>query len=216
DRNAYVDAGGINRLDGFDDGIDLRAEVTSAKTFDRTYDVTKAPESSPDQIKAAITQIFYVTNWLHDYWYDSGFDEKSGNAQLSNYGRGGVEGDPLRAEAQDEANGGTANNANMSSFTDGKSPRMQMYVWNPSPLRPSDPFRDGTIDNTVVAHEWGHYLHHRLVFCGSPSCDGMSEGWADLNALMLVIKDGDTFDNGKVYPLAQYATSGIIANFAYF
>jgi hypothetical protein len=47
---------------------------------------------------------------------------------------------------------------------------------------------DGTIDNTVVAHEWGHYLHHRLVPCGSASCGGMSEGWADFNALMMVVR----------------------------
>jgi hypothetical protein len=210
DRNDTVDEAGTHHNDGYDDGIDIRADVTASKTFDRTFDPTRAPNVTTDQVKAAVTQIFYVTNWLHDYWYDSGFDEKSGNAQLSNYGRGGIEGDPLRAEAQDEADDGTANNANMSSFVDGKSPRMQMYVWNGTPLR------DGTIDNTVVSHEWGHYLHHRLVFCGSPSCDGMSEGWADFDALMLVIKDGDTFDGGKVYPLAQYATSGLIPNYAYF
>jgi hypothetical protein len=215
DRNDYVDDAGSHHNDGYDDGVDIRADVTGAKTFDRVYDVTKAPNVNSDQIKAAVTQIFYVTNWLHDYWYDSGFDEKSGVAQLSNYGRGGVEGDPLRAEAQDEANGGQANNANMSTLSDGTSPRMQMYVWNGNPLR------DGTIDNSVVAHEWGHYLHHRLVFCGSPSCDGMSEGWADFDALLMVIKDGDTFEAGKVYPLAQYATSGLVLptgplNYPYF
>ncbi len=86
---------------------------------------------------------------------------------------------------------------------------MQMYVWNGAPRR------DGTIDNTVVAHEWGHYLHHRLVLCGSPSCDGMSEGWADFDALMLVVRDADTFD-GKTYALSQYATSALIPNAGYF
>ncbi len=212
DRNDVLSDSGAHHNDGYNAGVDIRADVTGFEMFDRTYDVTKAPNVSTDQIKAAVTQIFYVTNWLHDYWYDSGFDEKSGVAQLSNYGRGGKEGDPLRAEAQDEADSGAANNANMSTFADGTSPRMQMYVWKGNPMR------DGTIDNTVVAHEWGHYLHHRLVLCGSPQCGGMSEGWADFDALMMVIKDGDKFDGGQVYPLAQYATSalGNSVNSSYF
>ena len=29
--------------------------------------------------------------------------------------------------------------------------------------------RDGAIDNTIIAHEWGHYLHHRLADCGNSS-----------------------------------------------
>ncbi|HEX4352577.1 MAG TPA: M36 family metallopeptidase, partial [Polyangiales bacterium] len=81
--------------------------------------------------------------------------------------------------------------------------------------RGTETLRDGTIDNSVIAHEWGHYLHHRLVQCGSQQCDGMSEGWADFNALLMVIRDGDTFP-GKVYPLAQYASGGLSANATYF
>ena len=42
---------------------------------------------------AAVTQLFYVNNWLHDWWYDSGFNEAAGNAQHNNYGRGGLGGD---------------------------------------------------------------------------------------------------------------------------
>ena len=52
---------------------------------------------------ASVTQVFYVTNWLHDWWYDSGFNEAAGNAQKDNFGRGGVAGDPLHAEAQNGA-----------------------------------------------------------------------------------------------------------------
>src|SRR5690606_22144512 len=59
---------------------------------------------------------------------DSGFDEAAGNAQASNFGRGGVEGDRLRVETQDYS--GT-NNANMSTPSDGLEPRMQVYVWSP-------------------------------------------------------------------------------------
>jgi fungalysin metallopeptidase (M36) len=76
--------------------------------------------------------------------------------------------------------------------------------------------RDGTIDNTIVAHEWGHYLHHRLVQCSAASCNGMSEGWGDFVALMMSIRDGDTFDDGKTYALSQYATAGFSRDGSYF
>ncbi len=120
--DAYVD---LNAPDGFSSG-DFRANVTAAGVFDRTYDVAKAPDAGDDQRKAAITQLFYTTNFLHDWYYDVGFNEVAGNAQASNYGRGGVEGDSMRVEAQDYA--GT-DNANMSTPADGGRPRMQMYVW---------------------------------------------------------------------------------------
>jgi len=76
---------------------------------------------------AATTNLFYLVNWLHDYWYDSGFDEVAGNAQAFNFGRGGVQSDAIRAEAQDS---GGLNNANMSTPADGFAPRMQMYLWS--------------------------------------------------------------------------------------
>src|SRR5262249_38143235 len=67
-----------------------------------------------------------------DWYYDAGFDEASGNAQTSNYGRGGIENDNIHAEAQDF---GDLSNANMSTPADGAHPRMQMYVF-PTPGRP--------------------------------------------------------------------------------
>jgi large repetitive protein len=75
--------------------------------------------------------------------------------------------------------------------------------------------RDGTIDNTVVAHEWGHYLHHRLVLCGSPSCGGMSEGFGDFTALLMVVREGDTFD-GKTFAFSQYASAGLSKSSLYY
>ena len=114
---------------GFNAMSDYRAETTSARTFDRIYDPKLPPSANPDQIKASVTQAFYVTNWLHDWFYDSGFDEKAGNGQVSNLGRGGVENDPLLIEAQDSADNGASNNANMSTPADGARPRMRMYLF---------------------------------------------------------------------------------------
>lgn len=111
--------------DGFTAG-DFRAPLSSAFAFDWTYDTTLAPQST-NQRNAAITQLFYDNNWLHDWFYGAGFDEVGRNAQKSNYGRGGVENDDIFAEAQDFS--GT-NNANMSTPADGGRPRMRMYVFS--------------------------------------------------------------------------------------
>src|SRR4029079_13893561 len=83
------------------------------------------------------TNLFFTVNYMHDLFYDSGFDEVSGNPQWSNYGRGGIENDPIRAEAQDFS--GT-DNANASAFSDGTPPRIQMYLW------------DTTVDNRMVVN----------------------------------------------------------------
>lgn len=359
--NGFFSNGG-----GFNDGTDFRAEVTSPRTFDRKYDPAMPPAASPDQVKAAVTQTFYVTNWLHDFYYDSGFDEMSGVAQESNLGRGGTEGDPLLTEVQDSADNGTANNANMSTPSDGSSPRMQMYVWNGAPNRALEtqppvrfedwfgsasfspdefslpatelvlvndgstqvPFdwsganwgsaaamgtmtdacqaptnvsgkiavidrgactyvnkvqnaqmagavgalvinnvpghtspnadadagmqggipvlimsyedgqrlkaqmleapvqatkffrgpevkRDGSIDTTVVAHEWGHYMHMRLQDGQSQQYGSMSEGWGDYNALFVAIRETDTFAN-RAFPLAVYAAGGFDSRASYY
>ena len=76
---------------------------------------------------AAITNLFYMNNMMHDIWYQYGFDEESGNFQANNYQVGGPGDDYVLAEAQD---GGGLNNANFGTPPDGFSPRMQMYLWN--------------------------------------------------------------------------------------
>ncbi len=76
---------------------------------------------------AAITNLFYMNNMMHDIWYHYGFDEASGNFQENNYGNGGAASDNVNADAQD---GGGMNNANFATPPDGQNPRMQMYLWN--------------------------------------------------------------------------------------
>ncbi len=122
--DAYAD---IANPDGFTPGLDFRADVTSADTFDRVFDTSLDANSSVTQQKAAVTQLFYNVNFWHDWYYAAGFDEAAGNAQAVNYGRGGVQGDAIRGEAQDVSG---KNNANMSTPADGGRPRMQMYLWD--------------------------------------------------------------------------------------
>jgi hypothetical protein len=124
--DAYAD---LYAPDGYSNG-DLRATTTNVNEFARTYDSSQSPIATPDQSMAAITQLFYVVNWLHDEYYDAGFNEVAFNGQNSNFGRGGLDGDAIKAEGQDNYFGGSRNNANMSTPADGLSPRMQMYAFS--------------------------------------------------------------------------------------
>lgn len=328
---------------------DLRATTNGTNAFDRIYDTSLDPLASQDQTMAAVTQLFYTVNWLHDSWYDSGFDEAAGNAQINNYGRGGLGNDPLLAEAQDGALLGYIDNANMSTPADGESPQMQMFLWSgkpsgslkivqsgdtyapgfasfgpgqfemtgdvvlaadanapindicspivndvngkialidrgtcsfeskaaeaqkagaigviianhtagePAPDMPGGGLMppitipilsvtfedgktikdslpstvtatltrttsvrpDGTIDNTVVAHEWGHYLHNRLVYCSTNQCGGESEGWGDFIALTLTVRENDNLDGtytSSIYAPMAFPNAGYFGDRRY-
>ena len=140
--------------------------------------------SAGDQSEnAAITNLFYWTNIIHDVTYQYGFDEASGNFQQNNYGNGGLGNDPVNAEAQDGS--GTCN-ANFSTPGDGSRPRMQMYVCNT---------RDGDLDNMVIIHEYGHGISNRLSTLGGQ--EQMGEGWSDYYGLMLTMKSGDAGPNSR-------------------
>jgi len=339
--DAYVD---IVAPSGLDDG-DFRATAVGT-TFPYSYDPNDGPLADTEQQMAAVTSLFYTLNWLHDFWYDAGFDEAAGNAQASNYGRGGMEQDAMLAEAQDNALDGSRNNANMSTPDDGMPPRMQVFLWNgkddrelalsPSGRTPSigvasfgprefdldgaivlgqdstganpndgcEPFTndvagklvlvdrgnctyktkttnaqngsalaviiannveadnppsmgddpnladplipsvsitqpegatikaelgsavtaslarsvgvdlDGSLDSTLVAHEFGHYLHHRLSVCDNAMCRAMSEGWGDFVALLLLAREDDNLRGA--YPFSVYPTQGYPIDPMYF
>lgn len=331
---------------------DFRSQATGLNAFQHTYDRNQ-PHNHVSRM-AATTQLFVDINFLHDWFYDSGFNETSGNAQQNNYGRGGLGNDRILAEAQDSSG---RNNANMYTPADGASPAMQMYIFDgnssgpmlnidspasiagprvvgtasvgpttfevtaevvqPQPLtgcsaltnagavagkivlvdreptsgenacslavkltniaaagpagivvvnystwpdtlfnlsetvpgfntplltvswnsaapikaqlassntvtvtmaRPSTIIdRDGTLDNQIVAHEWGHYLSNRLIGnaagLSTVQSRGMGEGWSDFLAMMLTVRADDTANatnsnfNG-VYATGTYADSG--------
>jgi PKD repeat protein len=92
--------------------------------FNFPMDLTNDALTNEDGI---IANLFYTNNMIHNILYHHGFTEEAGNFQENNYGRGGEDGDYVRAEAQD---GSGSNNANFSTPDDGNRPRMQMYLWD--------------------------------------------------------------------------------------
>jgi hypothetical protein len=115
--SAYLDRNNDDASDGggTNAGVDFLA----------TANLAIAPTDAPNQA-VAVQNLFYLTNRIHDILYRHGFDEAAGNFQSDNFGKGGRGGDPVQAEAQD---GGGIDNANFATPTDGRPPRMQMYLW---------------------------------------------------------------------------------------
>jgi hypothetical protein len=159
------------------------------------------PHGITEAQKGAITNLFYLDNRYHDALYQVGFTESAKNFQNDNFGRGGVAGDRVSAEV-DDCSGD--NNANFATPADGGRGRMQMYLFNNG----TAPFRDGSLDSSVVWHEHTHGVSNRLIGNGSglgtTQAGGMGEGWSDLYAFLLLSKTSDTA-NG-VYPTGAYVT----------
>lgn len=116
--HAYTDVDANNVADPGSE-----ADGGAALIFDFPLDLSQNP---PTYRPAAVTNLFYWNNIVHDVMYRYGFTEAAGNFQVNTYGRGGVGGDDVRAEAQD---GSGTNNANFGTPVDGLRPRMQMFVW---------------------------------------------------------------------------------------
>ena len=166
---------------------------------------------------AAITNLFYTNNILHDIHYHYGFDEASGNFQLNNYGNGGAGNDAVQADAQD---GSGFNNANFGTPPDGFQPRMQQFIFNLT-----NPNRDSDLENIVIIHEYGHGVSNRLTggaanagALNALQSGGMGEGWGDWWGLMFTQKATDTANDARPvgnYLLGQPANGGGIRRFPY-
>jgi extracellular elastinolytic metalloproteinase len=121
-----------------DNGNGLRPDGTSALSFDFPYVNGVGQTLQPtDYTSAATTNLFYMSNIMHDVWYQYGFDEANGNYQQSNLGRQGTTGvnsatgDYVLADSQDgwSQTTPTLNNANFTPSNDGVRPRLQMFMW---------------------------------------------------------------------------------------
>lgn len=116
--DAYLDADANNRPDA-------GGTRNATGNFLTAGNLTVSPTTASNK-EVAVQNLFYQNNVIHDILYSHGFNEAAGNFQASNFGLGGAEGDPVRAEAQD---GSGTDNANFATPPDGRKPRMQMYLW---------------------------------------------------------------------------------------
>ena len=123
----------------------------AALNFDFPLNLAQAPSTYRP---AAVTNLFYWNNIIHDVQYQYGFDEAAGNFQINNYGRGGLGNDRVHAEAQD---GGGTNNANFVTPPDGQR-RACRCSSGPAPIRigtaTSTPASSSTSTATASRTAW--------------------------------------------------------------
>ncbi|KAJ3334282.1 Fungalysin/Thermolysin Extracellular metalloproteinase 5 [Blyttiomyces sp. JEL0837] len=190
-------------LNGRNDWEDkIRPDGKTDLVFNFPANLSADPSTYLD---AAVTNLFYWNNAIHDLFYIYGFDEKAGNFQEDNLGRGGKGGDAVIANAQD---GSGYNNANFATPPDGGHGRMRMYVWDVT-----DPMRDGDFEGGIILHEYAHGISIRLT--GGPAnsgclgwgeAGGMGEGWGDFFATILRMTPNSTRKND--FGMGEYANGG--------
>jgi len=220
--NAYSD---VVRPDGLSSSsADASATTTSASRFDYPYDTATSAGTTPEAVRAAVTQMFYTTNFLHDWYYDAGFDEKSGNHQRDNFGRGGMGGDALFAETQDFSG---RNNANAATPADGASPRIQMFLFG-GPTRASlevlAPASSAGIKSVGTAGQFGKdsfALTGQVVLAvdgaapdASDACEPVTNGGALAGKIALVHRGNCSFVTKAQAVQAAGAVGVIVGNVA--
>ncbi|MEM1054392.1 MAG: M36 family metallopeptidase [Bacteroidota bacterium] len=196
---AYTDLDGNNVPDtgGAPDG-------GASLTFDATLAPINLSQDPSTYRPAAVVNLFYWNNIIHDVLYQYGFTGASGNFQTTNYGSDAPTGytaidDAVYAEAQDNALGSGNCNANFWTPNDdgsgaslGPRPRMQMYTCDLG-----NPDTDSDLDNGVIVHEYGHGITIRLTGgANQNNClrngEQMGEGWSDWYGLMFTMEATDT------------------------
>ncbi|MBX3724432.1 MAG: M36 family metallopeptidase [Xanthomonadales bacterium] len=193
---------------------DFRAPLAGRGAFDYHYDVGAAPQdyfqvpgatatpvpAGSPQLRAKIVQSFYAANWLHDLFYDAGFDEAAGNMQHDNFGRGGLAGDRLLVHA---------GFPNTFAFVpgDGTSPAISLGL-NTFSLGNRDV---SGFDLGVLAHEWAHTMFARLTTMRYQGQQGaLNEGTADFIGMFVGVQANQrhaapgTGDFHGAYPVGAY------------
>ncbi|KAI8843639.1 Fungalysin metallopeptidase-domain-containing protein [Chytridium lagenaria] len=183
--------------------------------FAAPFSENQEPAPNTDTVKAAVTNMFYVTNTFHDVMFHYGFDEAAGNFQLRNFGAGGIGNDPVVATAQD---GSGFNNANFATPPDGQAGRMRLFLFDILP----GPKRDGAMENDIIIHELAHGLSNRLT--GGPAnanclqsneAGGMGEGWSDFFGVAMQMKASDTRNTDKAVGVFVTGSPTGVRGFAY-
>jgi len=137
---------------------------------------------------AALTNVFYWNNIIHDITYHHGFDEFSGNFQKINYNSGGRSNSAFEARIQ------TRIGCNAFFAINGDQPIMILGYCED---------KDASFDNVVIAHEYAHGIVNQLIggTSGSSSClntdEQMTEGWADYLGIILTMDPSDVGEDRR-------------------
>ncbi len=159
--------------------------------FNYPYSVDAKPRAN---LNAAIVNLFYWNNILHDIFFNYGFDEKSGNYQQKNYTADGIGRDAVNADAQD---GSGTSNANFSAPADGSSGRMQMYLW---------PTSGASSTNNTLAVSYPTSV--KGIFYGPQSVAGPRLTTEGLKGTIVLLRDSNATTNngcGLIANLNEFA-----------
>lgn len=168
------------------------------------------------------TNLFYLINYAHDYFYALGFDEAHGNFQVANGVNGGLGNDPVVAFTQlgSRASGQAFRsfNAFMSTPSDGSSPVMGMFVWVQSGSAPNIIYTtDSALDPDITMHEFTHGVTTRLIpgsFPYTRQPGAINEGNSDFFALLMQVPQSAAVDGA--YPLGTYSTQDFGAGIRFY
>jgi len=127
---AFLDRENDDLPDAVRNWPDTSSTAAPSLTFIHNNNTAQQPWLNIESKKAALDNLFYWNNLMHDVTYQYGFTEAAGNFQNDNLGRGGAGGDYVSAQAQDSSG---YTNANFTTPKDGASGIMQMYTWASPP-----------------------------------------------------------------------------------
>lgn len=126
----------------------------------------------------ALTNVFYMCNYLHDVLYAYGFDEQSGNFQVNNYGKGGEGNDAVNVSTfQDDQQ----NNSFFYSSADGISGEMKLGLW------------DAAWDDILSVNIGSSYDD---ILAAPASFGALIDGSMQYQNLILVEDDGSNANDG--------------------
>ena len=172
-----------------------------------------------NDIEFAAGNLFVAHNRMHDYGYGLGFTERNYNLQVDNLGRST---DPSRANDPEIGNvqagavsGGTPSylgrdNANQIALQDGIPGITNQYLFQPIAGAFYSPCADGSLDMSIVGHEYTHAISNRMI--GGPDegitseqGGAMGESWGDLVAAEYMFSHGYA-TGANPWAVGPYAT----------
>jgi hypothetical protein len=200
---------------------DYAPAFTDAWHTSKCDPVALADPTRRADIDASVVNLFVGHNRIHDFAYRLGLTEPRGAMQVTNFGKGGAEGDPEVGNAQNAAlthavvsqSGALTgrNNANQITLQDGVPGITNQYLFQPQ-LGFYAPCADGGLDATIFLHEYTHAISNRLIAGPDTGLSGaqggsMGESWSDLVAVEYLNAFGLAGKRGEdPFALGAYAT----------